>query len=86
MQLLSGAMRSYPWGSHTAIAELRGHASPSDSPEAELWYGAHPGDPSTLHVSDRRTLSPLTRQLLQTLSTILELGCVENLATPCRSS
>ena len=75
MQLLSGAMRSYPWGSHTAIAELRGHASPSDSPEAPPFTGVN-----------RRTLSPLTRQLLQTLSTILELGCVENLATPCRSS
>ena len=84
MQLLSGAMRSYPWGSHTAIAELRGHASPSDSPEAELWYGSHPGDPSTLHGSEPQ--DTLTRQLLQTLSTILELGCVESLATPCRSS
>ena len=63
MQLLSGAMRSYPWGSHTAIAELRGHASPSDSPEAELWYGAHPGDPSTLHGSEPQDTKPLDQAI-----------------------
>ena len=32
----------YAWGSRTAIAELCGRASPSDTPEAELWMGAHP--------------------------------------------
>jgi len=43
---LEGALRSYAWGSRTAIAELRGLATPSNHPEAELWLGAHPGDPA----------------------------------------
>ncbi|MDI9899679.1 mannose-6-phosphate isomerase, class I [Rhodococcus sp. IEGM 1409] len=46
MRELEGALRSYAWGSRTAIAELRGLATPSNHPEAELWLGAHPGDPA----------------------------------------
>ncbi|MEV4639176.1 mannose-6-phosphate isomerase, class I [Actinoplanes sp. NPDC049548] len=45
---LTGVIRPYAWGSRTAIAELQGRPAPSDSPEAELWLGAHPGDPSTV--------------------------------------
>ena len=45
---LSGAIRPYAWGSRTVIAQLQGRRSPSDGPEAELWLGAHPGDPSTV--------------------------------------
>lgn len=41
-------MRTYAWGSHTAIAEFVGRASPTPHPEAELWLGAHPGDPAWL--------------------------------------
>jgi len=43
---LEGALRSYAWGSRTALAELSGRPSPSAHPEAELWLGAHPGDPA----------------------------------------
>ncbi|MEO5533976.1 MAG: mannose-6-phosphate isomerase, class I [Pseudolysinimonas sp.] len=39
--------RDYTWGSTTAIAELQGRA-PSGRPEAELWFGTHPGSPSRL--------------------------------------
>ncbi|WP_137724689.1 mannose-6-phosphate isomerase, class I [Prescottella subtropica] len=46
MRPLEGALRSYAWGSRTALAELRGRPSPSAHPEAELWLGAHPGDPA----------------------------------------
>ncbi|HWS37332.1 MAG TPA: type I phosphomannose isomerase catalytic subunit, partial [Actinoplanes sp.] len=45
---LTGVIRPYAWGSRTAIAELQGRPSPTDGPEAELWLGAHPGDPSTV--------------------------------------
>jgi mannose-6-phosphate isomerase len=45
---LAGVVRPYAWGSRTVIAELQGRPSPSDGPEAELWLGAHPGDPSTV--------------------------------------
>ncbi|MBW4716243.1 mannose-6-phosphate isomerase, class I [Saccharothrix obliqua] len=46
MELLHNAVRSYAWGSRTAIAELLGREVPAPHPEAELWMGAHPGDPS----------------------------------------
>lgn len=49
---LTGAIRPYAWGSRTAIARLQGRATPSDGPEAELWLGAHPGDPSTVEGPD----------------------------------
>lgn len=45
---LTGVVRPYAWGSRTALAALRGRPVPSDGPEAELWLGAHPGDPSTV--------------------------------------
>lgn len=46
MNLLRGAIRKYAWGSRTAIAEFTGRQSPTQHPEAELWLGAHPGDPA----------------------------------------
>lgn len=46
MELLRNAVRPYAWGSRTAIAELLGRPVPTPHPEAELWMGAHPGDPS----------------------------------------
>jgi mannose-6-phosphate isomerase len=49
---LTGAVRPYAWGSRTVIAELQGRPAPTDEPEAELWLGAHPGDPSTVTRSE----------------------------------
>ncbi|WP_149360744.1 mannose-6-phosphate isomerase, class I [Lolliginicoccus suaedae] len=48
MQLLDCPVRNYAWGSRTALAGLRGEPGPSPHPEAELWMGAHPADPSRL--------------------------------------
>ena len=48
MQLLHGAIRTYAWGSRTAIAEFTGRPAPTAHPEAELWLGAHPGDSAML--------------------------------------
>ncbi len=48
MKRISGVVRPYAWGSRTAIAELQGRPSPSPHPEAELWFGAHPGSPARL--------------------------------------
>jgi mannose-6-phosphate isomerase len=48
VNLLRGALRTYAWGSRTAIAEFTGRPSPTAHPEAELWFGAHPGDPAFL--------------------------------------
>ena len=48
MQLLHSATRNYPWGSRTLIPHLQGQPE-ADKPIAELWFGAHPGDPSTVY-------------------------------------
>ncbi len=45
---LAGAIRPYAWGSRTALAAMTGRPVPSPTPEAELWLGAHPGNPSTV--------------------------------------
>ncbi|MGB2921805.1 MAG: mannose-6-phosphate isomerase, class I [Mycobacterium sp.] len=52
MHLLRGAVRTYAWGSRTAIAEFTRAPSPTAHPEAELWFGAHPGDPAHLCTDD----------------------------------
>ncbi|GAB7040249.1 MULTISPECIES: mannose-6-phosphate isomerase, class I [Catenuloplanes] len=46
MQALTSVIRPYAWGSHSAIAEIQGRSAPTAGPEAELWIGAHPADPS----------------------------------------
>jgi mannose-6-phosphate isomerase len=48
VHLLRGAVRTYAWGSRTAIAAFTGRPTPTPHPEAELWFGAHPGDPAWL--------------------------------------
>jgi len=52
---LTNEIRSYAWGSHTAIAEFLGRLSASAEPEAELWIGAYPGFASRL--PDGKTLA-----------------------------
>ncbi|MFS8096477.1 mannose-6-phosphate isomerase, class I [Lentzea alba] len=63
MDLLHNAVRPYAWGSRTAIAELLGKEVPAPHPEAELWMGAHPGDPSRVTGADG-----VERSLLELLS------------------
>lgn len=53
MDKIVPAARRYSWGSRTLIPELVG-SEPSGQPLAELWYGAHPGDPSTIAVTGAR--------------------------------
>jgi mannose-6-phosphate isomerase len=55
VKLLRGAIRTYAWGSRTAIAEFTGRPSPTVHPEAELWLGAHPGDPAWLEAPTGKT-------------------------------
>jgi mannose-6-phosphate isomerase len=49
---MDNPVRPYAWGSRTAISELLGRPTPSPHPEAEMWLGAHPGDPSHLVAAD----------------------------------
>ena len=51
---ITNTPRPYSWGSTLALAELRG-VEPSGMPEAEIWFGDHPGSPARL-VADNRTL------------------------------
>jgi mannose-6-phosphate isomerase len=55
VELLRGALRTYAWGSRTAIAEFTGRPVPAAHPEAELWFGAHPGDPAWLKTAQGET-------------------------------
>ncbi|MFB7250246.1 mannose-6-phosphate isomerase, class I [Microbacterium sp. NPDC056234] len=65
---LSNVPRDYAWGSTTLIADLEGR-SPSGAPEAEVWFGDHPGDPADL--ADGRTLDAVTGGSLPYLLKIL---------------
>lgn len=48
MELITGVIKSYDWGSRRTLAELAGRPSPSPTPEAELWFGAHESAPSAV--------------------------------------
>ncbi len=47
MDRLDNTVRTYAWGSTTALPDLLG-TEPTGEPQAELWMGAHPGAPSRL--------------------------------------
>ncbi|MFF3028502.1 mannose-6-phosphate isomerase, class I [Microbacterium sp. NPDC057944] len=44
---LSNTPRDYAWGSRTLLAALEGR-DPAAGPEAEVWFGDHPGDPADM--------------------------------------
>lgn len=58
---LENRIQEYDWGSHTALAELLGQASPAVHPQAELWMGVHPVAPS--QVVEAKGLTPLAEWL-----------------------
>ncbi|GAA3927128.1 mannose-6-phosphate isomerase, class I [Microbacterium soli] len=68
---LTNAPRDYAWGSTTLLAELQGR-TPSGAPEAEVWFGDHPGDPAEL--PDGRTLDEVTGGSLPYLLKLLAAG------------
>jgi mannose-6-phosphate isomerase len=52
---LTNVPRDYAWGSRSLIAALQGRP-PAEHPEAEIWYGDHPSDPSDVQDGSGRTL------------------------------
>ncbi len=56
---LSNLPRNYDWGSTTLIADFEGR-EPSGAPEAEIWFGDHPGSPAL--TADGRTLDVWLRE------------------------
>src|SRR5690606_32672392 len=45
---LQGCVKNYSWGGKRYIPELICLANEGNEPFAELWYGQHPGCPSTI--------------------------------------
>ncbi len=68
---LSNAPRDYAWGSTTLLAALEGR-EPSTAPEAEVWFGDHPGDPADL--AGGGTLDAITGGSLPYLLKLLAAG------------
>jgi mannose-6-phosphate isomerase len=66
---MANPVRDYDWGSTTQLARLQGR-TPTGYPEAELWIGAHPADPSSLIGLDG-ALQPLDRLLERHPQTLL---------------
>jgi len=70
---LDGVIRPYAWGSRTEIPALLGIA-PTGVPAAELWYGAHPGDPSRVGDSTLDKLIAVEPERLLGSSVVETLG------------
>ncbi len=68
---LSNTPRDYAWGSPTLLAEFESR-QPSGAPEAEVWFGDHPGDPAD--VADGSTLDAVTGGSLPYLLKLLAAG------------
>ena len=54
LETLSNDPRDYAWGSPSLIPALQGR-TPAGAPEAEVWFGDHPGSPAVL--GDGRSLA-----------------------------
>lgn len=57
---ISNTPRDYAWGSSTLIPEMQGRI-PTGTPEAEIWFGDHPGSPSSVDDGSGRTLDVALR-------------------------
>ncbi len=49
---LRGCVREYAWGSPSFLPDLLGTENVDDTPQAELWMGAHPSAVSVVRVGD----------------------------------
>jgi mannose-6-phosphate isomerase len=58
---ITNTPRDYAWGSTTLLPDLLGIA-PDGTPQAELWFGTHPGSPARLAGTDRE-LSEIAGEL-----------------------
>lgn len=60
---MTNPIRDYAWGSKTAFSELFGWVA-SASPQAEIWMGSHPADPSRLETGETLTDVPFMVKVL----------------------
>lgn len=68
---LTNTPRDYAWGSDSLLAGLQGR-TPTGAPEAEVWFGDHPGDPAD--VDGGGTLDQITGGSLPYLLKLLAAG------------
>ncbi len=68
---LTNTPRDYAWGSDSLLAGLEGR-TPTGAPEAEVWFGDHPGDPAD--VGGGGTLDQFTGGTLPYLLKLLAAG------------
>jgi len=68
---LTNTPRDYTWGSDSLLAALEGR-TPTGAPEAEVWFGDHPGDPAD--VAGGGTLDQITGGTLPYLLKLLAAG------------
>ena len=68
---LSNTPRDYAWGSDSLLAGLEGR-TPTGAPEAEVWFGDHPGDPAD--IDGGGTLDQVTGGALPYLLKLLAAG------------
>lgn len=68
---LTNTPRDYAWGSDSLLARLEGR-TPTGAPEAEVWFGDHPGDPAD--VTGGGTLDQVTGGTLPYLLKLLAAG------------
>jgi len=64
---LTGTVQNYAWGSRTLLGQLQGRPVPTATPEAELWFGAHPQSPSSVDGDSRKLDAYLREQGLDEL-------------------
>ncbi|MEZ8129693.1 mannose-6-phosphate isomerase, class I [Enterovibrio norvegicus] len=53
---LTNVIQDYAWGSHTTLGELFDMPNPDNTPQAEIWMGAHPNGCSKIDVNGEQTL------------------------------
>ena len=80
MHRLTNPVRAYAWGSRSHIPKLCG-LPVGDEPMAEMWFGAHPADPS--RVEDGRGLDAVIQDV--PMSTPRACGRSTRSAPGCRS-
>lgn len=64
---ITNSPREYAWGSTTAIPALQGRAA-TGRPEAEVWFGTHPGSPARAGDRDLREIAGELPFLLKLLA------------------
>ncbi len=67
---LENTIQPYPWGTYSSLEELFGIPNPDNTPQAEIWMGAHEKAPSRVLLQDNASI-PLHEFIQKEPETIL---------------